>query len=241
MRAAIIDDLPLCRKELREYLNWYLAKQYAGEEPVIEEFGSGEDFLAGFTPAAWDIIFIDQYMDGLSGICTAQRIRETDELTALIFVTTSRDHAIESYGVRACGYLVKPFVYADFEKTMELARVDKIRNARFIRVEQEQLLLRDILWCERDDHYVEIHTVRRGLLRFRMAAGELNMLLSPFPQFLNCYKNCIANLDRVERIDGDYFLMDNGDRVPFAVRKRKEIERLFRGYVLRREREDELL
>ena len=121
MRAAIIDDLESCREDLRKCLHQYLNGHYAGETPAVGEFSSGEDFLSQFQPEAWDVIFIDQYMDGLSGIDTARKIREKDRLAALVFVTTSVSHAVESYGVRACGYLVKPYDYGDFEKTMELA------------------------------------------------------------------------------------------------------------------------
>lgn len=240
MKSAIIDDLAACRGELRDCLNRYLDENYAGDTPVIEEFESGEAFLSHFTPEAYDIIFIDQYMDGLSGIGTAEKIRERDETVALVFVTTSLDHAIESFSVRACGYLVKPYPYEKFEKTMELARLEKIRNARFIRVEKNKVLLREILWCGQDDHYVEVHTEKRGIFRFRLPFGEFTGQLAPYPQFLTCYKGCIVNLERAERIDGLDFVMDTGERVPFSARDRKKIEALFDEYTFRREREDEL-
>lgn len=94
--------------------------------------------MSQFQPEAWDVIFIGQYMAGLSGIDTVRKIRERDRLAALGFDTTSRSHAVESNRVRASGYLIKPYDYGDFEKTMELCGVEKIRNARFIRVEQKQ-------------------------------------------------------------------------------------------------------
>lgn len=240
MRAAIIDDLRQCRNEIGDCLNHYLDENYAGETPVIEEFESGEEFLNHFTPEAYDIIFIDQYMDGLSGMDTAEKIREKDGLVAVVFVTTSLDHAIESFNVRACGYLVKPLSYEKFEKTMELARLTKIRNARFIRVEQNKLLLREILWCDRDEHYVQIHTGKHGVLRFRIPFTELAGVLSPYPHFVTCYKSCIVNLERVERIDGLCFLMDTGDNVQFSAQRKKEMDTLFDEYTFQREREDEL-
>lgn len=241
MRAAIIDDLESCREDLRKCLYQYLNGHYAGETPAVGEFSSGEDFLSQFQPEAWDVIFIDQYMDGLSGIDTARKIREKDRLAALVFVTTSVSHAVESYGVRACGYLVKPYDYGDFEKTMELAGVEKIRSARFVRVEQEKVLLREILWCDKDEHYTQIHTDRRGVLRFRLPFGELAGLLAPYPQFLPCYKGCIVNAERVERIDALVFRMDNGAGVPFAQREKKKLEGLYSSYLFQREREDALL
>lgn len=240
MKAAIIDDLALCRDEIRNCLNRYLDEHYTGETPVIEGFGSGEEFLLHFIPGAYDIIFIDQYMEGLSGLGTAERIREKDRLVALIFVTTSLEHAIDSFDVRACGYLVKPYSYEKFEKTMNLAQLGKIRNARFIRLGQDKVLLREILWCDRDNHYIQIHTVKRGVMRFRLSFGELSGLLDPYPQFLACYKGCIVNMERTERIDGLDFVMDTGERVPFSKRDKKKMEKLFDEYMFQREREDEM-
>jgi len=240
MKAAIIDDLAICREEMRESLKRYLDETYSGDMPVIREFESGEDFLSHFRPGDYDIIFIDQYMDGLSGINTAKRIREKDELAALVFVPTSLSHAIDSYEVRACGYLVKPYTYEKFRKTMELTRLEKIRSARFISVEQNKFLLREILWCDRDGHYIQIHTEKRGMFRSRIPFAELTGLLAPYRQFVNCYKSCIVNMDRVEQVDGLDFLLDTGDRVPFSGRKKKEMEELFDEYLFWREREDEM-
>lgn len=238
MRAAIIDDLATCRDEIRGCLSRYLHENYAGETPETDEFENGEAFLSRFMPGAYDIIFIDQYMDGLSGIATAGKIREKDRFVALIFVTSSIDHAIDSFDVRACGYLVKPYTYEKFVKTLELAHISKIRNARFIRLDQNKILLREILWCDRDEHYVQIHTEKRGILRFRAPFTELSRLLSSYTQFAACYKSCIVNLERVERIDGLTFLMDTGDKIPFSGQKKKEMEALFDEYMFLRERED---
>lgn len=241
LKAAIIDDLAVCRENIQNCLNRYLNEQYAGEMPAVECFSSGEEFLSRFTPGVYDIIFIDQYMSGLSGIDTAKKIREHDPLTALIFVTSSRNHAIDSYEVRACGYLVKPYEYNDFKKTMNLAGLEKIRSARFIRLEDTKILLRDILWCERSDHYVELHTDSLGILRFRLSFSELSGLLSRYPQFLTCYKGCLVNLERVECMDTLDFRLDTGETVPFAKRERKRIEALYHDYLFRCEREDLLL
>lgn len=241
MRAAIIDDMDLCREDLRNCLDRYWNEHYAGEAPDAVEFSSGEEFLSHFTPQAWDIIFIDQYMPGLSGIETARAIRERDALAALVFVTTSVGHAVESYGVRACGYLVKPYGYEDFARTMDLAGVEKIRGARAIRVERERVLLREILWCDRDAHYSQVHTDGRGILRFRLPFGELAGLLAPYPQFLPCYKGCVVNAERAVTINGLDFVMDTGEKVPFARREKKRLEELYSSYLFQREREEALL
>lgn len=99
MKIAIIDDLVECRNAIQSCLYRFFSKHYVEEFIHIEEFISGEDFLSIFRKDSYDTIFIDQYMDGLSGIDTAKKIRMNDTFVPLIFITTSRDHAIDSYQV----------------------------------------------------------------------------------------------------------------------------------------------
>lgn len=241
MRAAIIDDQAICRDELKSCLACYLEKFYAGEAFLIDEFESGSRFLQVFGPETYDIIFIDQYMEGLSGIETARLIRERDSLVALIFVTSSHEHAVESYGVRASGYLVKPYHYKGFEQAMNLAHLEKILLSRFISIEDDKILLRNILWCDRDAHYAQVHTEDRGVVRYRVPFAAVESLLEPFSQFLTCYRGMIVNLDRVQRMDDTDFLMDTGERVPFRKRDRSEIRKQYYAYMFQKVREDSLL
>lgn len=238
MRFAIVDDLAFCRDEIKKKLFRYIGENFAGEHPQIDEFDSGELFLENFSPETYDMIFIDQYMNGISGIDTAKKIRESDNLVALVFITTSRDHALDSYEVRASGYLVKPYKFKDFSRTMELVNMIKLRNARFISIGGRKILLREILWCDRDEHYVQIHTDRQGILRLRLSFAELEQLLLPYVQFLSCYRGCMVNMDRAVKIHNLNFIMDTGEAVPFRKRDRGNIEKQFNSYLFQREREE---
>lgn len=235
MRFAIVDDLAFCRDEIKKNLFRYIGENFAGEHPQIDEFDSGELFLENFSPETYDMIFIDQYMNGISGIDTAKKIRESDNLVALVFITTSRDHALDSYEVRASGYLVKPYKFKDFSRTMELVNMIKLRNARFISIGGRKILLREILWCDRDEHYVQIHTDRQGILRLRLSFAELEQLLLPYIQFLSCYRGCMVNMDRAVKIHNLNFIMDTGEAVPFRKRDRGNIEKQFNSYLFQRE------
>ena len=75
MQVAIIDDLAVCRQDIKEYLLRYIRENYQGEEPELDEFESGTRFLDAFRPQVYDVIFIDQYMEGMSGMDTAREIR----------------------------------------------------------------------------------------------------------------------------------------------------------------------
>lgn len=241
MKVAIIDDLAECRNDIQSCLRQFFSKHYAEESFRIEEFISGEAFLTVFRKDSYDLIFIDQYMDGLSGMDTARQIRVSDAFVPLVFITTSRDHAIDSYQVRAGGYLLKPFSYEDFEQTLLLLDMARLRNARYICVQDERILLREILWCDVDGHYMQIHTRQHGDLRYRIPFATVADMLMDYPQFLTCYKGCIVNLDHVEQMEEVAFLLGTGDRVPFSKRDRKNIENGYHRYLFHKAREEELL
>lgn len=241
MNIAIIDDLTACREEIQISLHRFFSEHYEEEPLHIMEYSSGEEFLPVLQREVFDLIFIDQYMQGVSGIETARKIRQEDDLVSLVFITTSRDHAIESYQVKAGGYLLKPFSYVDFETTMAMLDIARLKNARSISVQDEKILLREILWCDMEGHYVQVHTLHRGILRYRIPFSTAADKLLEYPQFLTCYKGCIVNLDQVERLNELDFLMKNGEKALFSKRDRKEIESYYHTYLFHKAREEELL
>lgn len=76
----------------------------------ITVFNEGQDLIEHISSAKenFDIIFLDIYMKASQGIDIARKIREFDEECKIIFITSSREHAIDSYEVRAVYYILKP-------------------------------------------------------------------------------------------------------------------------------------
>lgn len=73
MRIAIVDDLSTDAKALRKFLCRWASEQGIPlvPSPVILE--SGEALLAHFAPNAFDIIFLDIYMAGITGMEVAPK------------------------------------------------------------------------------------------------------------------------------------------------------------------------
>ena len=101
MRIAIVDDLSTDAEALRKFLCRWASEQGIPlvPSPVILE--SGEALLAHFAPNAFDIIFLDIYMTGITGMEVARKIREQDTHCQLIFTTTTGEFAVDSYEVGA--------------------------------------------------------------------------------------------------------------------------------------------
>lgn len=107
MRIAIVDDLETERAQLKTRLARQL--RLCGAEAELLEFESGESFLAAEKEQRFAAAFLDIYMHGMSGMDAAKELRKTDADCLLVFTTTSTDHALEGFQVRALHYLVKPF------------------------------------------------------------------------------------------------------------------------------------
>lgn len=83
MKIAVCDDMYTDSKNLTKHILQYSDKFMLDFE--IDTFDSGEALLAAFQKASYKIIFLDIYMNKLSGIDTAFKIRSIDEDCIIIF------------------------------------------------------------------------------------------------------------------------------------------------------------
>lgn len=242
MNIAIIDDLTTDIEKTSKLLQSYFLENCADIQPQISFFKDGEGFLADFKHHAYDIIFLDYYMAPLSGMDLAREIRKTDASVVLIFVTFSKDFAIESYKVKASGYLVKPIAYEDFAEIMGLIDMKKIRSQQFIEIgsgdDSRKIILKDIIYCDVYGHYTQVHTKSGGIKRFRTAFWKISELLQPYPQFLVCYRGCIINMERVVKMEEQNFLMANRERIPYRKKEHSEIINAYSNFLFERVRNE---
>ena len=234
MQIAIVDDL----KSERDLLSIYLVR-YCKENSIslnLVKFTCGEEILAAKT-TSFDIIFLDIYMPGLSGIETASEIRKLDANCLLVFSTTSSDFAVKSFRVRAFDYLVKPYKYEQLAEIMTLAEKALNKSSRYIEVKESRemvkILIRDILYADYDNHYIQIHT-KENIIKTYLSFQDFSPLLLKYPQFLNCYRNCIINMDSVDSLHDNDFVLTNGERLPITREKRLEIRQLYADYAFQK-------
>ena len=107
MNIAIIDDISTDAEDLKNIAVFYFEKKQIQAE--IYQFFSAEEFFEDYQPGKFQILFLDIYMNGMTGMEAARRIRRQSDDCILVFVTTSSDFAVESYDVGASYYLLKPF------------------------------------------------------------------------------------------------------------------------------------
>lgn len=99
MKAVIVDDERLARKELRKLLEEF------PEIEIIGECSNGMEAITLINDQKPDLVFMDIEMPELNGF---QVIEKIDKTPAIVFVTAYNDYALKAFEVNALDYIVKP-------------------------------------------------------------------------------------------------------------------------------------
>ncbi len=160
MRIAIVDDIGSEREALSMRLTLQLNRLALHAD--ISGFESGRDFLSAAKEEPFDLVFLDIYMDGENGVDTAKELRLFDQDCLLVFTTTSTDHALDGFRVRAFQYLVKPYSDRELEVLFDELMARLPEPDQYIEVNvtggSVRLRFREILYAEHYLHQIHIWT-----------------------------------------------------------------------------------
>ena len=239
MNIAICDDIAAEAEDIRGYLlDHFDQNGFTGD---IHVFSSGESLLADFKPGRFDVLFMDIYMDGISGVEAATRIRERDPNCLLVFITSSDSHMRDGFALRAASYVEKPVTPEKLEVAFTQCRDAFLKSARYIEVESKRHKVRipftRLVYIEGMERSVFFNTDLGETVEARMKMEDAAKQVSGSP-FLRCHRSFIVNMNYVADIKGNDLIMKNGCLIPVRKNGRTEVvgtlnrfltERLFSG------------
>jgi two-component system LytT family response regulator len=228
VRALVVDDEPLARRELRRLLQAHPAVQVIGEAGNIDEARSRIDELVP------DVVFLDIQMPGGTGF---DLLAQLERVPRVVFTTAWDQYAVKAFEVNALDYLLKPVeperLAAALRKLQTSTPAAPAHDAPL-----EQLFIRDGPRCwfvplrevsvaSSEGNYVRLHWGKeRPLLARSLAALETRL---DARRFFRANRAQIVNLDFIRQVEpGD------GGRLYLQLRDGPEIEvsrrqaRLFR-------------
>ena len=236
MNIAIIDDTATDRIILSTFLKRYLAENDVKSDFHIYEFESGEDFFATYTKTMYDIVFIDYYMHGMSGMDVAKEMRSTNNTCPIFFTTSSPDHAIESFLVKASGYLLKPYKYEHFCQLLNLCdALKKYVHNPYVEYQDgkntHRLLISDIISCHTSGHYVIVAIKDKENLKIRSSFDAFSTPLLSYPQFLVTCRGYLVNMDYISAMEDCDFVLKNDSFIPITKKIKTEIKNTYQKYL----------
>jgi two-component system LytT family response regulator len=199
MKALIVDDEPLARRELRRLLAAHRSIHIVGEAGDIDE---ARERIVSLLPT---VVFLDIQMPGGTGF---DLLAQLERVPRIVFTTAYDRYAIQAFNVNALDYLLKPI-----EPERLATAVDKLQSATPARSEDpwlEQLFVRDGPRCwfiplrevsviSADGNYVRLQWGKeRPLLGRSLMALEGK--LDP-RRFFRANRQQIINLEMVRSVD----------------------------------------
>lgn len=229
LKIAVVDD----EKEVATQMERLLIEmcKELQLEAEIEVLGSGEEAVGSLNhESMYHLIFLDIEMGAYSGIDVSRFIREAlqDEMTQIVYVTGKNGYDRQLFEFRPFGFIEKP------------ATVEKIREilSKYLRIfgEKQEVFeyksghstyfvkLSDILYFESVDRKVKIKTLV-GEEYFYGAIQDVAERVKN-RAFFAPHKSYLVNYGFVKSFHPDCMYLVNGERIPVAKGKRKEVAKM---------------
>lgn len=231
-KVILIDDEPLARSVVREYLAQHPAME------VITECGDGFEGVKAIQQHQPDLIFLDIQMPKITGF---EMLELLEKPPAVIFTTAFDEFAIKAFEAHAVDYLLKPFNQERFDKAIakwedkqndipEKNTQDLLDAAALSPAQRQRIVVRngskikiisvhDVWHLEAADDYVKIHTNEGYFLKNKTMAHFEQALDEQ--QFVRCHRSYIVNVQQITRIDpyekdNHVAILRNGTKVPVS-------------------------
>ena len=235
-KVIIIDDEPLARSIVAEYLQFYTQLQ------LVQECNDGFEGLKAIMQHQPDLIFLDIQMPKITGF---EMLELVEQPPAVIFTTAFDEYAIKAFETHAVDYLLKPFSKERFDKAvqkwleqkavttpvttapateslLETASLAPGQNQRIVVKNGAKIKIipvHEVLFLEAADDYVKIHTTDSYYLKNKTMAHFEKAL--DMQQFARCHRSYMVNVQHIARIDpyekdGHIAILKSGAKVPVS-------------------------
>lgn len=211
INCVIIDDEPLARKGMKEYLSdvdfLNLIGEFDSPLKATELISSGEAQL----------LFLDIQMPKITGLDFFKSLKQPPPV---IFTTAYPEYALEGFEVNALDYLVKPISFERFLKAAlkakefyEIretnARYEGVSDYFFIKADNKlvKILFDHLLYVEALQNYVLIHTTEKKYMTYLTFKSVEEYL--PSEKFLKVHKSYIVSVLKIDSIEGNDILIGN--------------------------------
>lgn len=243
MRCLIVDDEPLAHDVILKYISDVSFLSNIGQCYRATE---ALEFLSKNTV---DLIFLDIRMPKLNGL---DFLRTLQQRPLIIITSAYEEHALESFDLDVCDYLLKPFRFDRFLKavnralaehtlksTAGIARARSLPNPLpgpvtepgqiYIKSDKKFVLLRldEICYLESLGNYVKVWEEQRFLLTARTLSSFESQL--PAENFVRIHKSYILNKKFVHYIEGNTVYLKNATQLPLGKNYKHVLKHLLQG------------
>jgi len=241
MTVAIVDDQAEMRSALSDLFEQYESER--GTELDTVCYSCAEDLLRSYRPFRFAAVFMDIFMDGMSGLDAASEVRKADSGVPILFLTTSDEFRPEAFRVHAYDYITKPVTKERLFGVLDelfahgsgndIPRLTFTSNRQTLSVPLEELVL-----LQASAHYVDLTDRSGSSYRTRMTFSEVSDTLAHDGRFLLLMRGVLVNMDFITGFGDGTCRMNTGQSIPFSIRKKRDLEEVWKTYKFAKIREE---
>lgn len=198
---------------------------------------TGEALLAAAVIGRpFEIVFLDIYMPGENGVEIAEKLKSISPTTGIVFVTTSRDYAIDAFDIKALHYLVKPVTEAGVIEAMRRLAESRQRKREVVVLPASNgdhtLYLDEISHIQSLGHAKDVVLADGRSIRVWLDFPELETRLGK--TFLKLNRSVLVNMEQIEQMSVDDCLLKSGVHLDFARRERAAIRAAYDNFLFQK-------
>lgn len=218
LRIAVCDDNEEFLQDVVAMIERWSAE--SGISVDINSFQDGDALLTYTETHRMDIILLDIIMPLLNGMETAKELRRKDTAICIIFLTSSPEFALESYEVKAKGYLIKPVSYERLQELLD-------ECTRGLKEEAKHLIVKTKYGYQKIYyHEVEYIEVQNKKVLFFLKNGKSIEIAGTFHYFesklnneegfFKCHRSYMVYIPNVDHFNVSEIVTGSGYHVPIA-------------------------
>lgn len=187
-------------------------------------------------PARFQIIFIYISSKDTSALALAEDLRQRMPFVSLVFLSDSRDFALDAFRFQASHYLMQPISQADIISALKRCFTEqKIQTKQVIKIKPVKssvptfVPLSDISFIEIFRKIVIVHTEEREIHTY----STLNAISQQLDEsFFRVHKSFIVNMNNIHSLNTMEVILKNGRHIPVSRKNKVALKEQYQNFLL---------
>lgn len=221
IKCLAIDDEPIALEKLSNYIQKFPYFE------LVATCSCSKEAIKVLSENAIDVIFTDINIPDINGL---DFIASLSNCPYVVFTTAYAEHAIESYKLGAIDYLLKPYSFADFQRSAERLKThyEKYNNTSvsssqqgaesiFVKIDFKwtRLNISAIKYIQAYGDYLKIYVIDAPVPH--LIHSSMTQIYKTLPScFMQIHRSYVINTNHIQEIGKNRVTIDDGTEIPIG-------------------------